>query len=136
MNWRIVIFITTIFLTGIANSQDLIERDIERLAGSFKAEAQHDKNVNTERLDFKNEFRLLISTAYVLYKSFISSQDANNCAFHPSCSTYAYQSIKTNGILGIFDAFDRLTRCNGFSPEKYPAYKNTRQFYDPVKKIH
>jgi putative component of membrane protein insertase Oxa1/YidC/SpoIIIJ protein YidD len=48
---------------------------------------------------------------------------------------YALNTIKTNGILGILDAIDRLTRCNGMSPEKYPIDKSSQRFYDPVKKI-
>ena len=87
-------------------------------------------------LEFENEFKLIFSAIYHFYKSFVSSQDANNCAFHPSCSTYTFETIRENGVLGIFDAFDRLTRCNGFSPEKYTKHQHSEQLYDPVEKIH
>lgn len=120
-------------LTVGANCQEQIKRDIDGLREGFIPEL---KMKEAHRpLDFKNEFRLVFSASYHFYKAFISSQDANNCAFHPSCSTYAFETLQTNGILGIFDAFDRLTRCNGFSPDKYPAHNKSQHFYDPVKKI-
>jgi putative membrane protein insertion efficiency factor len=35
------------------------------------------------------------------------------CPFFPSCSEYAYQKIKKNGIfLGIFSAMWRVLRCH------------------------
>ena len=135
MNWRTTVFTITICLSLQANSQDLLLKDIDRLDSNFQVGSEEKGKDPVMRLDYQNEIRLLLSSVYVFYKTFISSQDANNCAFHPSCSTYAYESIKTNGLLGLIDTFDRLTRCNGFSPEKYPAYNNSRLFYDPVKKI-
>ncbi len=121
-------------LTAPAFSQNLINKDIEQLSSGFKQEVN--KSIDNYPYDFKNEFRLIFSASYHFYKSFISSQDANNCAFYPSCSTYAFETIKTNGILGVFDAFDRLTRCNGFSSDKYTKHIDSQHFYDPVKKIH
>lgn len=113
--------------------QDLISSDIERLRSETdKTETRSKSQVP---VDFKNEIRMITSAAYHFYKAFISSQDANNCAFHPSCSTYAFETIKTNGLLGIFDALDRLTRCNGFSPEKYHTHEDSPHFHDPVIKI-
>lgn len=114
-------------------SQDLINNDIERLRQDMDNKEAISKP--HAPIDLKNEIRMIASAAYHFYKAFISSQDANNCAFHPSCSTYAYETIKLNGLLGIFDAFDRLTRCNGFSPEKYHTHGDSPHFYDPVKKI-
>ena len=69
-----------------------------------------------------------------LYKQFISSQDAGNCPFYPSCSEYMMQAIQRRGvILGIIDAFDRLSRCNGFNMEIYPVQPEKRRLYDPVE---
>ncbi|WP_202927882.1 membrane protein insertion efficiency factor YidD [Cyclobacterium roseum] len=68
----------------------------------------------------KNEVEMVFSGLFLGYKKFISSQDGNTCVFTPSCSEYALMSIKKHGIiLGTANAFDRLTRCNGLSPEKY-----------------
>ena len=134
MNWKIILFILSICLTVPAVSQGLIEKDLDQLSESFKPEVKKPKE--TYPIDSKNEFRLIFSASYHFYKSFISSQDANNCAFHPSCSSYAIETITTNGIIGIFDAFDRLTRCNGFSPNKYDKHIESQHFHDPVRKIH
>ncbi|MCD6332253.1 MAG: membrane protein insertion efficiency factor YidD [Bacteroidales bacterium] len=88
------------------------------------------------KIDPTNEFKLILTTAFSLYKHFVSSQDAVHCVFYPSCSVYALETIQTNGFIGIFDAIDRLTRCNGFSPEKYHMHEASHHFYDPVKKLH
>ena len=87
------------------------------------------------RLDNKNEFRLLLSGGFAVYKLFVSSQDGMKCTFYPSCSVYALNTIKTNGLLGILDAIDRLSRCNGLSPEKYHIHEPSQRYYDPVRKI-
>ncbi len=134
MSWKIILIIVSFCLTVPALSQDKIEEDIEKLSAVFSPEV---KNPAVRKpLDFSNEFSLIFSASYHFYKAFISSQDANNCAFYPSCSTYALETIQVNGLLGIFDAVDRLTRCNGFSPKKYPIHNESQHFYDPVKKIH
>ena len=110
-----------------------MDNDIKQLGAIFKPKSE---DVTVKRsVDYKNEITLLLSAAYNFYKAFLSSQDALNCAFYPSCSTYAIETIRTNGLLGIFDAIDRLTRCNGFSPEKYTKHKDSPHFHDPVKKI-
>jgi putative component of membrane protein insertase Oxa1/YidC/SpoIIIJ protein YidD len=88
------------------------------------------------RIDNKNEFRLILTSAFSFYKTFVSSQDGMKCTFYPSCSVYALNTIKTNGLVGILDAIDRLTRCNGISPEKYHIHEPSQRFYDPVEKIH
>ena len=88
------------------------------------------------KADWSNEVMLIMSVGFNVYKKYISSQDAMNCSFYPSCSSYALQTIQNNGFLGIFDAIDRLTRCNGFSPEKYHTHPETHRYYDPVRKTH
>lgn len=134
MIWRIIPFIAIFCLTVPAYSQDKIANDLERLSEVYTPEP---KNTRVKRtVDSKNEFTLILSLAYNFYKAFLSSQDANNCAFYPSCSTYTVETLKTNGFMGIFDAIDRLTRCNGFSPEKYSTHSESKHFHDPVKKIH
>jgi uncharacterized protein len=82
----------------------------------------------------KGELDVVMSGLFLFYKTFLSSQDMNSCNFHPSCSEYAIQSIKKKGFIhGGLMAFDRLGRCNGFSPEKYAIDIERRKLSDPVK---
>lgn len=96
---------------------------------------------NSLKLDFSNEavsqtsneYLLLVSGLFLAYKSFISSQDANRCSFHPSCSVYAIRAMKKRGIVvGGLLTFDRLLRCNGLSPEHYELIPKTGLLYDPL----
>lgn len=134
MIWKIIQITIICCLAMPAFSQGGIDRDIERLSSGLLVEEQ--KRNDREPIDFRNEITMVLSASYHFYKAFISSQDANNCAFYPSCSTYALETIRFNGLLGIFDAIDRLTRCNGFSPDKYQIHDESQHFHDPVKKIH
>lgn len=82
----------------------------------------------------KNEAELLLSGFFFIYKELLSSQDGQHCGFHPSCSVYAIQAAKRKGmILGGIMAFDRLTRCNGLSNEKYEIDPKLMRLKDPVK---
>lgn len=84
--------------------------------------------------EVNNELEGLYSGLFLFYKKMISSQDAVSCVFTPSCSVYALQSIQKKGLfLGTFYTFDRLTRCNRFSPEKYHMHTETMLFDDPVE---
>ena len=59
-----------------------------------------------------------------LYQRFISPALPRRCKYHPSCSEYAVQSIRTYGVLrGLVLAAWRLLRCN---PWSYGGY-------DPVE---
>ena len=61
----------------------------------------------------KNPVQYLFTGLFVFYKKCISSQDYPSCNFTPSCSEYALKAIKKKGIfIGLFAAFDRLSRCN------------------------
>ena len=69
----------------------------------------------------KNEVQALFSGLFLTYKTVFSSQDGNVCSFSPSCSEYGILAVKQHGlIMGGVRTMDRLTRCNGLSPEKYP----------------
>lgn len=82
----------------------------------------------------KGEIDVIFTGLFLFYKTFLSSQDLNVCNFHPSCSEFAIQSIKRKGlILGGMKAFDRLGRCNGFSPEKYVIDIERKRLKDPVE---
>lgn len=70
--------------------------------------------------DNRNEIEFVLSGLLRFYKNFISSQDGNSCTFSPSCSEYALMAVKQVGLIeGGAATFDRITRCNGLSPDKY-----------------
>jgi hypothetical protein len=76
---------------------------------------------------------IVLSSAFLIYKFLISSQDSQSCSFTPSCSVYAVETIKKQGFfIGILDTFDRLTRCNGLSPENYTIDFNQYLLIDAV----
>ena len=50
-----------------------------------------------------------------VYQRTFSGIFGDVCNFIPSCSHYAYQSIKRYKFWGFFMAFDRLIRCNPFA---------------------
>ncbi len=71
---------------------------------------------------------------FYFYKRFISSQDGQSCRYSPSCSEYAFLSIKKHGILvGVIDFFDRFSRCNPLSPENYTLDIDKHLFLDPIE---
>ncbi|MCC6721565.1 MAG: membrane protein insertion efficiency factor YidD [Bacteroidia bacterium] len=75
----------------------------------------------------------ILRTMFYIYKNFVSSQDAQKCMFSPSCSEYAFLSMKKNGIvLGLIDFWDRFSRCNPLSHENYEVDIENKQFLDPV----
>ncbi|MBN2349383.1 MAG: membrane protein insertion efficiency factor YidD [Bacteroidales bacterium] len=99
----------------------------------------HQFDVSEHRENFlnyannENEIRQVVSSLFLFYKHFISSQDINACVFHPSCSVYAIESVKKYGMLkGALNAFDRMTRCHGMAAEYYPVDPETKKLYDPV----
>ena len=82
----------------------------------------------------QNEIQTVFSALFFMYKEVLSSQDANRCAFYPSCSLYGIMAVKQQGLIkGGIMTLDRLTRCNGLSPEKYEKKKKKRALVDPVK---
>lgn len=81
----------------------------------------------------KNEIEFLFATLFLGYKHFISSQDAQDCSFHPTCSEYALQSIKKKGVvIGMMDTGDRLLRCNGGNCAQYKLDKKRNKYLDPI----
>lgn len=82
----------------------------------------------------RNEIDVTISTGFLVYKTFVSSQDKPSCVFSPSCSEYAVEAFKKKGpIRGWFQTFDRLSRCHSFVKHThYPFDQKKNRFYDPV----
>ena len=55
-----------------------------------------------------------------LYQRFISPALPRRCKYHPTCSEYAVQAIRTQGVLrGLVLAAWRLLRCNPWSHGGY-----------------
>ena len=90
-------------------------------------------NKYKDHISTKNELNTTLSLAFLLYKNFISSQDGATCSFHPSCSEYGMLCVKEYGVVkGGIKTFDRLTRCNSLSPQKYTIDVEKRKLYDPI----
>jgi putative component of membrane protein insertase Oxa1/YidC/SpoIIIJ protein YidD len=78
------------------------------------------KRVYSEAKGNRNEVQYLFSGLFLFYKTFFSSQDLTVCTFSPSCSEFGILAVKKSGVvMGGIKTMDRLTRCNGLSPEKY-----------------
>ncbi|MCY4043066.1 MAG: membrane protein insertion efficiency factor YidD [Candidatus Dadabacteria bacterium] len=59
-----------------------------------------------------------------VYRTAVSPLLGPHCRFHPSCSQYAADALKTHGLkTGGFMALGRIARCHPLS----------RGGYDPVK---
>ena len=55
-----------------------------------------------------------------LYQRFVSPALPRRCKYHPTCSEYAVQSIRSYGVLrGLVLAAWRLLRCNPWSHGGY-----------------
>lgn len=134
MKWRTITSIFIILLAFTCNLYPQSADEVKSFSRLFKpAENKPDYSL---KIDPTNEFKLILTSGFAFYKTFVSSQDGVKCTFYPSCSVYALNTIKINGLLGVLDAIDRLTRCNGISPEKYTIHEPSQRFYDPVEKIH
>ena len=80
-----------------------------------------------------NEIKLVMGSAFVIYKRMLSSQDFSSCSFTPSCSEYALEAITHKGLIfGSIIFFDRFTRCNTFTPENYEYDPEKKRLYDPL----
>lgn len=66
--------------------------------------------------------RYLLLIPIKFYQLFISPLLASNCRFDPTCSQYAYESIKTYGFFkGLSLSIRRISKCHpwhtgGFDP--------------------
>ena len=64
-----------------------------------------------------------------LYRRLISPALGQRCKYHPSCSAYAMQAIRTYGILrGVVLAGWRLLRCNPWSHGGFDPVEQQRLF--------
>ena len=73
--------------------------------------------------------RTLAGLPIRLYQRLISPVLGQRCKYHPSCSAYALQAIRTYGILrGVVLAGWRLLRCNPWSHGGYDPVEQQRLF--------
>ena len=64
-----------------------------------------------------------------LYQRVISPALPKRCKYHPSCSAYALQAIRSYGILrGVVLAAWRLLRCNPWSHGGFDPVEQQRLF--------
>jgi putative membrane protein insertion efficiency factor len=64
-----------------------------------------------------------------LYQRLVSPVLGQRCKYHPSCSAYALQAIRTYGILrGVVLAGWRLLRCNPWSHGGFDPVEQQRLF--------
>jgi putative membrane protein insertion efficiency factor len=60
--------------------------------------------------------RAVIIAPIRLYQRFISPAMPRHCRYHPSCSEYAAEAVRTYGVLrGLVLAVWRIVRCNPWS---------------------
>ena len=115
----------TIFLfliSGLSMAQDRTDILLPDYVKIIEAQVEpaHRHRYTFHHDEFANELSLIVIGLYLGYKLFVSSQDSRSCVFQPSCSTYAIETLKKNGVLiGFLDTIDRLTRCHPFSMENY-----------------
>lgn len=127
-------FLTILFLSLMISKAFSQEAAPEQFHGLMKPS---ERQVYSFAANNKNELQMSLSALFLFYKAFFSSQDANSCAFSPSCSEYALLSIKKIGLFkGAMASFDRLCRCNGLNAPAYNRDLKTGLLLDPVSEIH
>ena len=77
--------------------------------------------------------RVLATAPIRLYRRLVSPALGQRCKYHPSCSAYALQAIRTYGILrGVVLAGWRLLRCNPWSHGGFDPVEQQRLFRPPA----
>lgn len=115
------IFITTLFLSLSLGINCQIKAQSKYEINSLRGVIlQPQKRIYKEAKNNSNEIQYVFSGLFLFYKIFFSSQDLTVCTFTPSCSEFGILAVKKSGVvMGGIRTMDRLTRCNGLSPEKY-----------------
>jgi uncharacterized protein len=127
---KYLLITTTIILFLSSDLLAQSRREVLGYQNLFKPSVKVDEYAYAKKIN--NEIDFLASALFLFYKRNISSQDAVSCSFYPSCSVYAFQALHKKGaIVGSLMVFDRLTRCNALSPEKYKIHPETKLLYDP-----
>ena len=62
----------------------------------------------------------VLSAPVVAYRRWISPALPARCRFHPSCSGYALEALRTHGaVRGLWLTVRRIARCHPFHPGGY-----------------
>jgi len=110
------------------------------------SELTSDYNAFSDENALPEEFRshiFFLLTSIKLYQHTMSKTQGDVCNFEPSCSRFAYQSIKKYGLQGLLMTADRLERCNYFSwwyagkiyPVKQIKIKDIKLYDPPYKNV-
>jgi putative membrane protein insertion efficiency factor len=128
---KIFLFLFSIFFFVSLQGQKLVDADLETIFSYTTHRIDYSKPLRNAN----NEGVMLISAAFLFYKTFISSQDQPSCVFSPSCSVYSIQAFQKKGLFkGWLYTFDRLTRCHSLvNPKHYVYDKQIQRYYDPVE---
>jgi putative component of membrane protein insertase Oxa1/YidC/SpoIIIJ protein YidD len=122
-----------VLLSSNASSQVLVDYDKALLENRSVLKTKPDQSVERS----SGTLKILLNALFLGYKSFVSSQDASSCNFHPSCSVYFVKSVGGHGFIkGSLLFGDRFQRCNSLNRKNYPLYPNTTLLYDPIPSNH
>lgn len=123
------IFLFILFTSTVLFSQTDWERwqakEIEYSVGSI--------NIKDYSIDKSSFGTTILSGIKNGYYFFISDLDGDNCPFHPSCSSFALQSVKgTNIFQGALMFADRFSRDLNFikNPKQY-GFHQSGKLNDP-----
>lgn len=106
------------------------EADLDLARTILKEDPEPDYSYTYEG---KTEIFETLKLLFTGYKYLVSSQDIQACNFHPSCSVYAMETIRSNGILsGGLDTFDRISRCHPLALDQYEIHSESGLASDPV----
>ena len=127
MRSKLKVFLFSVLFTTSAFCQ------IENLKWQ-KADITYEKQVHFEKRNYsfesENAGEFVTKSLVNAYWFFISDVDGDNCAFHPSCSSFFMDATEeTNIFQGTLMISDRLTRdLNPIKKNRYPMDKNGRYF--------
>lgn len=131
MPGRTTIYIIILCLfSGVLAAQN--SEDIHLLSGIVTAETPPPAWKDAGKRN-TNEIQSISSAFFLFYKTFLSSQDAAKCGFHPSCSEFAIDAVRKKGFFaGFLMGIDRYSRCNGFDRQYYDLHPESHLMLDPV----
>ncbi|MBK7029389.1 MAG: membrane protein insertion efficiency factor YidD [Bacteroidales bacterium] len=128
-----LLFMIILFLANLVLfAQDVKVEKLDFIAiTESQKKVPHEHTYGVKDDHSSNEMEFILYILFRGYKHYFSSQDQRSCTFTPSCSVYAVETIKKKGVLvGFLDTMDRLSRCNGLSPEIYEYDVEQKLFID------
>jgi len=76
--------------------------------------------------------RALLAAPIRFYQRFVSPALPRRCKYHPTCSEYAVQAVRAQGVLrGLVLAAWRILRCNPWSHGGYDPVEAQTIFRTP-----